>query len=276
MVDILLYNRIDIIYLAALGVFKSESGYSGNSKYPDSDFQTSVQVWSGILNYRTGKATITFDDQKATKPSFFQYELESDEAENAKDYSYYTSKACHSSILRHRLFTHHVEEKHVFLFYEEFSYKFKDWNIEEHIASEEGISWGLAYQSSYVIQDGKQKLVNIRGSLEPLQSQKMKMSDVTDFMTFLRENVPANWTDRNLFLDYIANNTSWSDRVAKKLIRHSFLMDTPHERLRHVYIHCVIKSADFGDIDEEIAQLCPGLSSRVHEIFVIKDKFYIS
>ncbi|KAM2076169.1 hypothetical protein ACFX1T_038947 [Malus domestica] len=330
-----------------------------------------------VLNYRTGKATITFDDQKATKASFFQYELESDEAENARGYSYYTSKACHSSILRPRLFTCHVEEKHVFLFYEEFSYKFEDWNMEEHMASEEErISWwkksikrilktilyihnkglvhkGLAYRSSYVIQDGELKLVNIRGSLEklePLQSQKMKTSDLTDFMTFLRENVPANWTDRNLFLDYIANDTSWSDRVAKKLIRHPFLMDTPHERLRyfndvfqatksntcvnptafkktldqdprfkqyknwtttykghtlytnfsrdhmkgkysgqklfsliaflrHVYIHCVTKSAksaDFEKIDEEIAQLCPGLSSRVHEIFVMKDEFFIS
>ncbi|XP_048445830.1 uncharacterized protein LOC125479828 [Pyrus x bretschneideri] len=205
---------------------------------------------------------------------------------------------------------------------------------------------GLSYQSSYVIQDGELRLVNIRGSLEklePLQSQKMKRSDLTDFMTFLRENVPANWTNRNLFLDYIANDTSSSERVAKKLIRHPLMMDTPHERiryfsdvfqaiesntcvnptafkktldqdprfqpyknwtttykghilyanfsrkkgkaysgqnlfsliafLRHVYIHCVTNSADFEKMDEEIAQLYPGLSSHVHEIFVMKDKF---
>ncbi|TQD72549.1 hypothetical protein C1H46_041922 [Malus baccata] len=59
----------------------------------------------------------------------------------------------------------------------------------------------------------------------------MKISDLTNFMTLLRDNVSANWTDINLFLDYIVNDTSWSDRVAKKLIRHPFFMDTPHERL---------------------------------------------
>lgn len=147
----------------------------------------------------------------------------------------------------------------------------------------------------------------------------------------------------NLFIFF---SFSSSERIAKKLIRHPFMMDTPHERiryfsdvfqatesntcvnptafkktldqdprfqpyknwtttykghilysnfsreskkgkaysgqnlfsliafLRHVYIHCVTTSADFEEIDEEIAQLYPGLSSHVHEIFVMKDEFY--
>ncbi|KAM2036216.1 hypothetical protein TB2_038943 [Malus domestica] len=91
---------------------------------------------------------------------------------------------------------------------------------------------GLDRHSSYVIQDGELKLINIKSQNAIMYEASMR-NDSIQFRDFLRERLPKTWRDLNLFLDFFDKPIEFESYV-EKLIRHHFLMSS-QKRLKYFF-----------------------------------------
>ncbi|XP_048445811.1 uncharacterized protein LOC125479814 [Pyrus x bretschneideri] len=91
---------------------------------------------------------------------------------------------------------------------------------------------GMDRHSSYVIQDGELKLLNIKSQNATMSEASMK-DDFIQFRDFLRERLPKTWRGLNLFLDFFDKPIEFESYV-EKLIRHPFLMSSQN-RLKYFF-----------------------------------------